>query len=364
VGLVVVLMLVAGLVLLGGGAELLVRGASRLAAAAGVSPLVVGLTVVAFGTSAPELAVAVQAAFTGDAGANLVVGNVVGSNIFNVLVLLGLSALIAPLTVVGQLVRVDVPLVIAASVLALVLALDGRVNRLDGVLLFAGILVYLVHAGVQGRRARRVARPVEAVEAAAPAERSRPWRNLALVVVGLAMLVLGARWLVAAAIELARAVGLSELVIGLTVVAVGTSLPEVAASLAATLKGERDLAVGNAVGSCLFNILAVMGLAALVAPDGIAVAPSALHFDIPVMIAVTVACLPVFVTGCVISRSEGVLFVGYYAAYTAFLVLDASEHAAIDAFSNVMLLFVVPLTVVGLTVSLGRHMRRRTRQAA
>jgi cation:H+ antiporter len=363
VNLVTVGLFVLGLVLLGGGAELLVRGASRLAAAAGVSPLVVGLTVVAFGTSAPELAVAVQAALTGTAGANLVVGNVVGSNIFNVLVLLGLSALITPLAVVQQLVRVDVPVMIGVSVLTLVLALDGRISRIEGVLLFAGIVLYLVNAGIQGRKARRLLASSEPPEEAAAEQPGSPWRNLVLVVAGLAMLVLGARWLVAAAIEIARALGLSELVIGLTIVAVGTSLPEVAASVAASLKGERDLAVGNAIGSCLFNILAVLGLAALVAPEGIAVARSALHFDIPVMIAVAFACLPVFFTGCVISRWEGLLFLGYYAAYTAFVLLDAAEHAAMEPFATIMLIFVVPLTLLALGVSLARHMQNRRQLA-
>jgi cation:H+ antiporter len=363
VGLVTVALFVVGLVLLGGGAELLVRGASRLAAAAGVSPLVVGLTVVAFGTSAPELAVAVQAALTGTAGANLVVGNVVGSNIFNVLVILGLSALITPLAVVQQLVRVDVPVMIGVSVLTLVLALDGQISRIEGVLLFAGIVLYLVNAGIQGRKARRLLASSEPPEEAAAEQPGSPWRNLVLVVAGLAMLVLGARWLVAAAIEIARAMGLSELVIGLTIVAVGTSLPEVAASVAASLKGERDLAVGNAIGSCLFNILAVLGLAALVAPEGIAVARSALHFDIPVMIAVAFACLPVFFTGCVISRWEGLLFLLYYAAYTAFLLLDAAEHAAMEPFATIMLIFVVPLTLLALGVSLARHVQNRRQPA-
>jgi cation:H+ antiporter len=358
VDVTVVGLFVVGLVLLGGGAELLVRGASRLAAAVGISPLVVGLTVVAFGTSAPELAVAVQAALTGDAGANLVVGNVVGSNIFNVLVILGLSAIITPLAVVQQLVRVDVPVMIGVSVLALVLALDGRISRVEGVLLVGGIVIYLVNAGIQGRRGRRLGSAGAPPENDAPGAGRRTWRNLLFVIAGLAMLVLGARWLVAAAIEIARAAGLSELIIGLTIVAAGTSLPEVAASVAASLKGERDLAVGNAIGSCLFNLLAVMGLAALVAPGGITVAQSALRFDMPVMIAVAAACLPVFVTRCVISRWEGLLFLGYYVAYTGFLLLDAAEHDAMEAFGGVMLVFVVPLTVMGLTVSLARHVRR------
>jgi cation:H+ antiporter len=358
VELMTILLFVLGLALLGAGADVLVRGASRLATAAGVSPLVVGLTIVAFGTSAPELAVAVQAALTGDAGANLVVGNVVGSNIFNVLVILGLSAIITPLTVVQQLVRVDVPVMAGVSVLMLVLALDGRITTAEGTLLFGGIVVYLIYAGIQGRREGKaaIAASDETVIRANPG--GSVWLNLAYVAAGLVLLVLGSRWLVAGAIDIARTLGLSELIIGLTIVAAGTSLPEVAASVAASLKGERDLAVGNVVGSCLFNILAVLGLAALVAPGGIAVATSALHFDIPVMIAVAFACLPIFLTGCAIARWEGLLFLGYYVAYTAFLVLQAAEHDAVETFGAVMLVFVLPLTALWLTVSLGWHLRR------
>jgi cation:H+ antiporter len=358
VDLMAILLFVAGLALLATGAEVLVRGASRLATAAGISPLVVGLTVVAFGTSAPELAVAVQSALTGDAGANLVVGNVVGSNIFNVLVVLGISAIITPLTVLQQLVRVDVPVMIGVSVLMLLLALDGRISTMEGGVLFGGIVLYLIHAGIQGRKEGKSALPSSDEPSLRGARRNSLVLNLVYVVAGLVMLVLGARWLVAGAIDIARALGLSELIIGLTIVAAGTSLPEVAASVAASLKGERDLAVGNVVGSCLFNILAVLGLAALVAPGGVAVATSALHFDVPVMIAVAFVCLPIFFTGCVIARWEGLLFLGYYIVYTAFIVLQAAEHDAVDTFGFLMLVFVLPLTAMTLTVSVGYHMRR------
>lgn len=357
--LVTIVLLAAGLALLVTGAESLVRGASHLAVTFGVSPLVVGLTVVAFGTSAPELAVSVQSAVSGRP--DLTLGNVVGSNIFNTLTILGASALIAPLVVHQRLVRRDVPLVILASSVVFVLALDGRLGRLDGLLLFGGILAYTAWAIVVGRR--EGAEVEEQYEAEFGAERvHRHWAvDIVLILVGLALLVLGSRWLVDGAVEIAEALGLSELVIGLTIVSAGTSLPELATSLVAAVRGERDIAVGNVVGSNLFNLLGVLGLSSLVASDGIPVADAALRFDLPVMLATAVASLPVFFTGFVIRRWEGSLFLGYYVAYVAYLLLAAADHGALGPFSLVMLLFVVPLTVVTLGVVVVRDARSGVR---
>ena len=355
-----IVLFLAGIGLLILGADLLVRGASRLALAAGVSPLVVGLTVVAFGTSAPEMAVSVKAAVAGQA--DIAYGNVVGSNTFNVLFILGLSALVAPLLVDRQLMRRDVPIMIGTSLLLPALALDGRIGRLDGALLFAGIVAYTVYSVVQSRKeaaARREAQPDAKPEPTGPA-----FANVLLVLGGLAMLVLGARWLVGGAVEFARALGVSELVIGLTIVAAGTSLPEVATSVLAALRGQREIAVGNVVGSNVFNILAVLGLAGLVAPSGIPVAPQALSFDTPVMIAVAVACLPIFFTGHVIARWEGGLFLFFYAAYTAFLVMKSTGSAALPTLQNAMVWFVLPLTVVTLGVLTVLAIRRQGAPAA
>ncbi|MDP1708316.1 MAG: calcium/sodium antiporter [Gammaproteobacteria bacterium] len=352
--LTVVALFVIGLILLVGGAELLVRGASRLAARFGISALVIGLTVVAFGTSAPELAVSIKAGLAGQA--DIALGNVVGSNIFNVLLILGLAALITPLAVSQQLVRIEVPLMIGVSVLLLVMALDGRISGYDGVLLASGIVAYTVFALHQSRKEAVAVQTEYAQEfgGSATAGRGQLPLQIALIIAGLALLVLGAHWLVEGAVAFARMFGVSELIIGLTIVAAGTSLPELATSIVAALRGERDIAVGNVIGSSLFNILAIAGIAAVVTPGGLEVAPALIRFDIPVMIAVALACLPIFATGHLIARWEGALFLGYYAAYVLYLILAATQHAALPAFSTAMLGFVLPLTVVTLTVLLVR----------
>jgi cation:H+ antiporter len=353
-----VILFVLGGVLLITGAELMVRGASRLAIAVGISPLVVGLTVVAFGTSAPELAVTVGSAYTGQA--DVAVGNVVGSNIFNVLFILGLSALVVPLVVARQLVRLDLPLVIGASILVWLMGMDGRIDRLDGLFLFGAVIAYTVYLVRQSRREWAEARAREADDGTEDraGTGARGWgRNVGMVAAGLVLLVVGADWLVDAAVSTATALGVSELVIGLTIVAAGTSLPEVATSVLAGLRGERDIAVGNVVGSNLFNLLVVLGLGSLVSPAGIPVAQGALAFDIPVMVAVAVAALPILFTGYAISRWEGAALLGFYLAYLGYLLLSATGHAALPHFSATMVWFILPLTGVSLAVLALRALR-------
>ncbi len=347
---------VLGLALLVVGADLLVAGASRIAGRLGISSLVIGLTVVAFGTSAPELAVSVTGAMNGSA--DLALGNVVGSNIFNVLFILGLAAMVAPLIVQRQLVRVDVPLMIAVSVAAWLMSLDGVIGRLDGVILATGIVVYTTLLIRMARR-QGLAAAAETTQAPAPGLRDRLLVQLAMILGGLGMLVLGSQWLVAGAIALAQSLGLSELIISLTIVAAGTSLPELATSVLAAYRGERDIAVGNVVGSNIFNILCVLGLSAVIVPQGVAVAPAALAFDIPVMTAVAVACLPLFITGGVVSRWEGGLFLAYYVAYTAYLVLAAWQHPALPLYGWAMRWVVMPFTAFLVTILLIRDVRRR-----
>ena len=347
-----VLMFLAGLVALIVGAELLVRGASKLALSFGISPLVVGLTIVAFGTSAPEVAVSIGAVLDGKA--DIAIGNVVGSNIFNVLFILGVSALIVPLVVNIQLIRQEVPIMIGSSLLLLALGLDGKLSRWDGALLFGLLVVYTVFLVIQSRKQTKAAKdeyaaefkpaPVGGWDAKLPVQ-------LLLIAVGLAFLVVGSEWLVNASVIFAKAMGVSDLVIGLTIVAAGTSMPEVATSITAAIKGERDIAVGNVVGSNTFNILGCLGLSGIVSGDmGLSIAPSLMAFDVWVMLAVALACLPIFITGREIARWEGAVFLLYYAAYVTYLILASQAHDALGVFSKTMMLFVVPLTVITLVV--------------
>ncbi|MCX7230629.1 MAG: calcium/sodium antiporter [Burkholderiales bacterium] len=343
------LLFVAGLAALVVGSELLVRGASKLALSLGISPLVVGLTMVAFGTSSPEMAVSVQGALAG--ATDIAIGNVVGSNIFNVLFILGLCAVIVPLAVADQIIRQEVSIMIGASLLLVAMTLDGGIGRGEAAVLCGLLVAYTVFLVVQSRRASAGA--AQPAAPAVPAARSwddPKWVQFGLVAAGLVLLVLGSEWLVSAAVQFARVLGLSEIVIGLSIVAAGTSTPEVAASLMALRRGERDIAVGNVVGSNIFNILGVLGAAGLVAPEALGVPASVLRFDLPAMVMVAIACLPVFVSNCRIGRWEGLMFLAYYAAYVAWLVLDASGHDALGDYRTVMLYVVLPLTAVTIGV--------------
>jgi cation:H+ antiporter len=344
------LWLVLGLVVLTFGAELLVRGATRIAAALRMSRLVIGLTVVAFGTSAPEFAVSIGSALQGEV--DLAIGNVVGSNIFNVLAVLGLSALVAPLVVDRQLIRLDVPIMIGASFLVWALCAGGGLTRAEGALLFALLLAYI---GWSVWQARRENTPEVEDDDVAP---HLP-RDAGLVLLGLALLVGGAQLLVNAAVDIAQQLGVSQLVIGLTIIAAGTSLPELATSLLASLRGQREIAVGNIIGSNIFNLFGVLGLTALVSPEGLAVARAAMVIDIPIMVAAAVACFPIFFTRLV-SRHEGATFALLYVAYTVYLVLDARSHHLEDEFTAVLLYGALPATalVIAIAVWDGVHKRR------
>jgi cation:H+ antiporter len=330
-----------------------------LAAAMRISPLVIGLTIVAFGTSAPELVVSLRSAFAGQG--ELALGNVIGSNVFNVLVILGLSAVIVPLRVDRQLVRFDVPLMIGLSLLVYAMCLDGRIGRVEGGLLAAGLVAYTAWSI---RKSRQENDPAVLGEFAAEyAEKvvSTPGQlmlQMAMVAGGLVLLVAGGELFIQSAIGLARAWGFSKLVVGLTIVAAGTSLPEVATSVVAALKGERDLAVGNVVGSNLFNLMCVLGFTGLLAPNGIPVGEAALSRDLPVMVLVALACLPLFLIGRSIDRWEGAVLLACYALYTAWRIF--LEQGRADAVATVSTIAWVlgPLAVVAYGWSLMRHCRR------
>ena len=408
----IVLLLIAGLVLLVVGGELLVRGASSVAAVFGISPLVIGLTVVAFGTSSPELAVSIQAGLSGTP--DIAVGNVVGSNIFNVLFILGVCALILPLLVSRQLVRREVPIMIGTSFLLLILALDGAIGLIDGLLLFASLIGYIAWSIITSRQETAAAKgSEEPVTIDTIAGKSPLWllgavgvlgvalvgyllgwfdivitgfliagtllfiagslfgkggttkggdiaHQVGFIIAGLGTLVLGAGWLIESATAIAQAFGVSDLIIGLTIVAAGTSLPEVATSIIATMRNERDIAIGNVVGSNIFNILGILGLSALVTPGGLTVNPLIISFDMPIMIAVALACLPIFFTGFNIARWEGFLFLASYVAYTLFLILLATANPALETFTNAMLLVlpIIAATLIWTTLQFLRSQRR------
>jgi cation:H+ antiporter len=355
-----ILLFILGLLVLVAGAELLVRGSSRLAAAFGVSPLVIGLTIVALGTASPEIAVSLRAAMTGQG--DITIGNVIGSNIFNILVVLGISAIVVPIVIAEQLIRLDVPIMIGISLLTYFLVLDGTLSFMNSMVLFIGVIAYTVFSLHQSRKeSEEVQREYEQEFAQKePFTLLNILRYMFFVAAGLGLLVLGARWLVDSASSIAEALGVSQLIIGLTIVAIGTSLPEVATSLVAALKGESDIAVGNAVGSNIFNLLGVLGVAGLVAPEGIHITEQVLRFDFLVMIFVALISLPIFYVDNMISRFEGFVLFSYYMVYTIYIILNAINSAALPAFANFMYGYVA-LTLLVLLTSVIRYLLNKKR---
>lgn len=321
--------LIIGLACLVLGAEFLVKGAAAVASRFGIPPIVIGLTVVAFGTSAPEFAVSVGAALSGEN--DVALGNVVGSNIVNVLLILGASAVVGGLVVSARIIRLDIPIMIGVGLLALVMSLDNRIGRVDGAILFGGIIVYTVWLIRAARREKQavVNEFQSSTDAVEGSVKERPLVvQIGLVLVGLTILVVGAQLLVNSATDIALDLGVSELVIGLTVVAVGTSLPEFATSMLAAFRGERDIAIGNVVGSNIFNLLCVLGASGLLADKGIPVSDASLRLDFPVMLAASFVLLPIVWNGFTIKRWEGLLLGFFYIVYVAYLILDSNDHEA------------------------------------
>jgi len=341
------------------GAEMLVRGAVRVSRRLGISPLIVGLTVVAFGTSAPEFAVSVGAALLGEAG--LAVGNVVGSNIVNILFILGLTALAAPLAVERRIIRSDVPAMILASFLVLAFGLDGRLARWEGAVLVLAFVVYLLQLI---REARRFPYPSESAPTARSGETPRSAEPglpaaIAAIVGGCGLLALGSRWMVTSGSQIADALGMGSVIFGLVLVAIGTSLPELASSIIATVRRQPDIAVGNLIGSCIFNVLAILGVSATAASGGLSVAVQIVRFDLPVMIAAAVICLPIVITGQTIARWEGALLLGYYVAYAVYQAFAVAFRGALPTLQVALRGFVIPLTTLVLAVSIGRAAAKR-----
>lgn len=337
------LLIVAGMVVLVFGGESLIRGATRLAMAMNISPLIVGLTVVAFGTSAPELALSLNAALNGKA--DLAVGNVIGSNICNICLILGLAALLKPIVVSSSLIRREIPMAIGFSILVYFFALsggtgpwssvfdgkyEGRILPWEGALFFGSLLVYvgwtIYEVLFRRQQNEKYVKELED-EVSTPEKKQREKVfgfgnlivNICYLIVGIALLVAGADMLVQGSVHLARSLGVSELIIGLTILAAGTSLPELVVSVMAAVRGKSDIAVGNVVGSNVFNLLGVLGPTAMVASGGLAVTPKALQFDIPLMILFSIFCIVICITGRRVSRGEGVFLLLCYAAYVVFL---------------------------------------------
>jgi len=320
-----VIQLVGGLALLVFGAEWLIRGASRLALALGVPSLIIGLTVVAFGTSAPELAVSVKASLTGNGG--IALGNVFGSNIANVLLILGLSASITPLAVSAQLIRVDVPIMVLSSLMVLGFAWDLRFSRLEGVLLLLSLAAYLM---LQYAIGRNFSEGLEDLQESEDLVETKPqpmplWRACVILILGLGLLVLGANGIVLGAVSIAEAAGISQEIIALTIVAVGTSLPEIVTSILAAIRKEPEIALGNVVGSNIFNIFGVLGVSSAIAPEAIGIPATMFRHDIPIMVVVAAICVPFFITGSVVSRREGLLMFLGYLAYLGFQLYQTAE---------------------------------------
>jgi cation:H+ antiporter len=315
----------AGLALLIFSAELIVRHGSALALAFGVNPLILGLTIVAIGTSAPELAIGITAGLN-DSG-SLAVGNIAGTNLVNVLLILGLSALMKPLPLHSRTIRMDLPMMIFAATLMATLAWDGVLSTTDGIVMLLCAAAYTVtlirQSQGESRAVKKEYKDMFGADGARTSgtEEKHVWVNAFYLAGGLALTVLGADWLVDGAVSIARALGWSEAVIGLTIVAIGTSAPELVTTIVGTLRNERDVAVGNLLGSSIYNLLVILGVPCLLAPGGIEVERQLLMFDIPLMTAVAFLCIPVFMTGRAVSRAEGGMFVGLYCAYLTWLLI-------------------------------------------
>lgn len=319
-----IVLFAAGLALLVIGAELLVRGASRVAIMLGISPMVIGLTIVSIGTSMPELAIGITASWQGSGG--LVVGNVTGANLFVMLVVFGISALIRPLPLDLQILKLELPTIVLAAMMMMLLAWDGVLSRVDGLLMFlAGCLYTGALFAITSRSSRESQQEYldeygpELIPLAQRRWRGKVW-YAAMLLVGIILTVLGADVLVDGAIRIATYFDVSTTVIGLTVVAFGTSAPELVTTIVATMKDDRDVAIGNLLGSSIYNILAILSLTCMFSPEGLPVEPHLLWFDLPLMAGVAIGAIPIFWTGHRISRLEGALGIAIYLAYLTWLI--------------------------------------------
>ena len=295
------------------GANWLVKGSSALALKAGVSPLVAGLTVVAFGTSSPELVVSINTSLAGQG--NIAIGNVIGSNLFNICIILGISAVVSPLKIKMQLLKIDIPVLILVTGAFMLLFIDRHISRFEGMILVSGILMYTVANIYLARKEKNAEVLEEFNESVSPGKLKWYW-SAGMVIAGIGILVAGSEFLVKGAVEIARSLGVGETIIGITIIAAGTSLPELASSIVATIRKEYDIAIGNIVGSNIFNILGIVGISSLVKPlSAIAIS----NIDLYVMLGVTLLLLPFFRTHYTLKRDEGFFMIALYGMYMYYL---------------------------------------------
>ncbi|MBO6523791.1 MAG: calcium/sodium antiporter [Balneolaceae bacterium] len=346
--IVTIALFIAGLVALIAGAELFLKAVDHFGLKWGISPLIMGLTVVAFATGAPELAISIKAAASGSA--DLVLGNIIGSNVANILLILGITSLIAPINITRRIIKIDVPIVIVVSIVLMILAFDGKLTTIDGVILLGGFIAYSIYTYIHIQKSKE-----DETEQIFEYEKSEDelakgsWfyiKNGGMLLIGLVMIVLGSNWMVESAVVIATVLGLSELVIGLTIVSIGTSLPEVATSLSAARKGNADIAVANVLGSNLYNVLLTLGLTLIIAPNVLDVSAKAINLDLPFMVAVSIACIPIFIAGFNLTRMDGSIFLFYYSSYLTYLVLDAVSSSIVPTIELAMLWVIVPATVL------------------
>jgi len=332
------------------GGEALVRGTANLAARLGLRPLLIGTLVVAFSSDSPEIATALRA--TGSAFSALALGTLLGSTIFTILFVLGVCSLMLPARVSQRLTRQDVPVLLAAAVLVLLLSLDGRLSRTDGLLLLGGLAAFVVFVVRKSESEREDIKRTYAQEYSRESNGGHELKSVLFLLLGLGMLWLGTTWLVDATMVIGRGIGVTDLVMGLTVLGIGTSTPETATAISAILRGEREVGIEHIISSSIFNLLGGLGLAALFTTGGLEIPTSALRLDIPVLIAAAAGCFPVFLLGRLLPRWGGALSLTLYIAYVSYLVMNATRHGAeaapgrTIAFSLVGLAFGILLVVI------------------
>lgn len=349
------------IVLLVVGSDLLVRGASSLAKSFGISSLVIGLTVVALGTSTPELVVSANAALSGKP--DIAIGNVVGSNIFNILFILGLSSIIIPLFVSKQLIKLDVPIMIFAVSILYLFSLNQLIGQFEGfILIFLGIF-YTIFLIKKSKSEISLQNKNESKTDNGEIKIYSKTKSIIFFVIGLALLVFGGNTFVDSSVEIARLLGISELIIGLTIVSIGTSLPEVATSIMASFKGERDIAVGNVVGSNILNVFLILGVAATLSPNSIPINSSMIYFDLPILVVVSFICFPLFFTGQEISRWEGAILLLYYVTYTVYLIMQSTHYLGLNQFNSIIFYFIVPLTLIIIISSFINSIRKSRKKS-